>query len=83
MQDSNLRPFRYERTATDRTELTGLKLGFDVRNTLYDFNTLHDFNLQSTLSNLKPPAVFTDGEVYTYQIYPPSQRVSPIGISIP
>ena len=77
MQDSNLRPFRYERTATDRTELIGLKLGFDVK------NTLHDFNLQSTLSNLKPPAVFTDGEVYTYQIYPPSQRVSPIGISIP
>ena len=54
MQDSNLRPFRYERTATNRTELIGLKLGFDVK------NTLHDFNLQSTLSNLKPPAVFTD-----------------------
>jgi hypothetical protein len=28
MQDSNLRPFRYERTATDRTELIGLSWVF-------------------------------------------------------
>ena len=29
MQDSNLRPFRYERTATNRAELIGLKWVFN------------------------------------------------------